>query len=156
RAVRDQLLHRLHGRCASVQHVQGGADALAKLEMGGWEVLFLDRALPDLDADELRCIVGQRFPGIRVVVLDPESAESSARAPESVMGECPRREPRWRPPLPGMANSPTNPLPGMIGVSEAMQRIYHLVRLVAGRTTTVLIAGPTGTGKELVARALHR
>ena len=48
-----------------------------------------------------------------------------------------------------------NPLPGMIGTSDAMQRVYRMVRLVAARTTTVLIAGPTGTGKELVARALH-
>ena len=36
-----------------------------------------------------------------------------------------------------------------------MQRVYRMVRLVASRMTTVLIAGPTGTGKELVARALH-
>jgi transcriptional regulator with PAS, ATPase and Fis domain len=43
----------------------------------------------------------------------------------------------------------------MIGASEAMQRVYRMVRLVAARTTTVLIAGPTGTGKDLVARALH-
>ena len=37
-----------------------------------------------------------------------------------------------------------------------MQRVYELVRLVASRPTTVLITGPTGTGKELVARAIHR
>jgi transcriptional regulator with GAF, ATPase, and Fis domain len=36
-----------------------------------------------------------------------------------------------------------------------MRRVYRLVRLVAPRTTTVLVAGPTGSGKELVARALH-
>jgi transcriptional regulator with GAF, ATPase, and Fis domain len=36
-----------------------------------------------------------------------------------------------------------------------MQRLYQLTRLVAPRITTVLITGPTGTGKELVARALH-
>jgi len=43
----------------------------------------------------------------------------------------------------------------MIGGSEAMQQVYRLAKLVAPRTTTVLIVGPTGTGKELVARALH-
>jgi transcriptional regulator with GAF, ATPase, and Fis domain len=34
--------------------------------------------------------------------------------------------------------------------------VYQLARLVATRSTTVLITGPTGTGKELVARALHQ
>jgi transcriptional regulator with GAF, ATPase, and Fis domain len=43
----------------------------------------------------------------------------------------------------------------MVGSAEAMQRLYRLVRLVAPRTTTVLVTGPTGTGKELVARAIH-
>jgi DNA-binding NtrC family response regulator len=47
------------------------------------------------------------------------------------------------------------PLPGMIGASGAMQRAYHLARLVIPRDTTVLIMGETGTGKELMARAIH-
>ncbi len=48
------------------------------------------------------------------------------------------------------------PLPGMIGSSLPMQRVYRLARLVAPRSTTVLVAGETGTGKELVARAIHQ
>lgn len=36
-----------------------------------------------------------------------------------------------------------------------MQDVYRLVRLVAHRNTTVLLTGETGTGKELVARAVH-
>jgi transcriptional regulator with GAF, ATPase, and Fis domain len=44
----------------------------------------------------------------------------------------------------------------MVGSSTAMQKVYTLVRLVAPRETTVLITGATGTGKELVARAIHQ
>ncbi|MEO6829698.1 MAG: sigma-54 dependent transcriptional regulator [Acidobacteriaceae bacterium] len=47
-------------------------------------------------------------------------------------------------------------MPGMIGGSAAMQNLAHRIQLVAPRKTTVLIEGPTGTGKELVAQALHR
>ena len=47
-------------------------------------------------------------------------------------------------------------LPEMVGASEAMRELSRLIRLVAPRSTTVLIEGETGTGKEVVARAVHR
>jgi DNA-binding NtrC family response regulator len=47
-------------------------------------------------------------------------------------------------------------LPEMVGASEPMRELARLVRLVAPRSTTVLIEGETGSGKEVVARALHR
>ncbi|HET9099288.1 MAG TPA: sigma-54 dependent transcriptional regulator [Acidobacteriaceae bacterium] len=50
---------------------------------------------------------------------------------------------------------PVAGLPGMVGSSREMQSLSHAVRLVAPRTTTVLIEGATGTGKELVAHAIH-
>jgi DNA-binding NtrC family response regulator len=47
-------------------------------------------------------------------------------------------------------------LPEMVGASEPMRELARLIRLVAPRSSTVLIEGETGTGKEVVARALHR
>ncbi len=43
-----------------------------------------------------------------------------------------------------------------VGGSAPMQKVYDLIRQVAPGKTTVLITGETGTGKELVARAIHR
>jgi len=43
----------------------------------------------------------------------------------------------------------------MIGNSAIMQPVYRLARLLAPRNTTVLITGPTGSGKEVVAHAIH-
>jgi DNA-binding NtrC family response regulator len=175
-ALREQVRQRLNGRWWPVQYALGGAEALVKLEGGNWQVLFLDRRLPDLDSDELVAIIQRRFPGIQVVMLDSDAAfpsndegntaqpdpvllehvlleqarlepwsledESSLRAAEAKERE-PEREREYA------------PLPGMIGRSEAMQRVYRLAQLVAPRSTTVLVVGPTGSGKELVARALH-
>lgn len=44
----------------------------------------------------------------------------------------------------------------LIGGSAAMHRVRETIRLVAPRNCTVLISGETGTGKEVVAQALHR
>ncbi|HXJ85908.1 MAG TPA: sigma-54 dependent transcriptional regulator [Candidatus Binatia bacterium] len=155
-ALREQVLRRLNGRCCPVQQALGGADALAKLEKGPWQVLFLDRCLPDLDADELLVVIRRRFPGIEVVLLDSDD-EHPEDCPTEVVtdAESFSHKQLHAQRGPAVDQSMTRPLPGMIGTSEAMQHVYRMVRLVAGRPTTVLIVGPTGTGKELVARALH-
>jgi len=43
----------------------------------------------------------------------------------------------------------------IVGKSERMQKVYELIKSVAPTNATVLIRGETGTGKELVARAIH-
>ena len=44
-----------------------------------WQVLFLDRRLPDLDAEELIAIIQRRFPGTQVVMLDSDGSSSTKR-----------------------------------------------------------------------------
>ncbi len=44
----------------------------------------------------------------------------------------------------------------LIGVSPAIRRVFSLVQQVAPSTASILISGETGTGKELIARAIHR
>jgi transcriptional regulator with GAF, ATPase, and Fis domain len=46
-------------------------------------------------------------------------------------------------------------LPGIVGTSAAMREVYMLTRKVARKPSTVLLIGETGTGKEMVARAIH-
>jgi transcriptional regulator with PAS, ATPase and Fis domain len=48
------------------------------------------------------------------------------------------------------------PLPEIVGTAPAMQDVYRLVRLAAPRQANVLLIGETGTGKELIARAVHK
>jgi transcriptional regulator with GAF, ATPase, and Fis domain len=47
-------------------------------------------------------------------------------------------------------------LPRIVGNSEALRRVLDMVRVVAPTDATVLIEGETGTGKELIAEAIHK
>src|SRR5207244_3645109 len=48
------------------------------------------------------------------------------------------------------------PIPGLIGTSPAMEAVYRLTRKVAKTNASVLLLGETGTGKEMIATAIHR
>ena len=43
----------------------------------------------------------------------------------------------------------------LLGESHEMRQVCHIIRMVGGRRSTVLVTGETGTGKELAARSLH-
>ncbi len=175
--VRQRVLESLASRARRVEQATGGAEALLYLEKGPWQTLFLDRHLPDLDAEELHSTVRAKYPALEVVFVGneddmPAALASRAALPLSTVVQdgtedvkdaiiTPKNNcdndlfcERETEPSDGddMAEAA---LPGMIGRSAAMQAVYRNVRLVASRDTTVLITGPTGSGKELVARALH-
>lgn len=48
------------------------------------------------------------------------------------------------------------PIPSLIGNSPAMEQVYAVTRRVARSNASVLLLGETGTGKELIATAIHR
>ena len=46
--------------------------------------------------------------------------------------------------------------PGIVGISPALLDVLDLIRTVGPTDSTVLLVGETGTGKELIARAIHK
>jgi len=52
--------------------------------------------------------------------------------------------------------APSQRFAGMIGASPAMRRLFSLLPRIAGGDTTILIEGPTGTGKGLLAESIHQ
>jgi two-component system response regulator AtoC len=53
------------------------------------------------------------------------------------------------------ASDPSGEIHGIVGTAEPMLEVYRMVARVAPTTSTVLIQGETGTGKELIAQAVH-
>ncbi len=162
------LRRRLENSLSKVTHVteaSTGAEALYMLDRRGARIVVLDRRLPDLNCDELIGVMEQQFPGTDVVLLDGERGE--IELPEDLRANVAyqwfqafnRSTVRATPIQPLHVEFPPcdfMPLPGMVGRSEAMQQLASLVRVVARHSTSVLITGETGAGKELVAEAVHK
>jgi DNA-binding NtrC family response regulator len=87
---------------------------------------------------------------------DSEGEERKTRTVNAPLAIMPKKAPKI------VATSVENEagtqerLPELVGNAACMLEISRRVRLVASRTTPVLIEGPTGSGKELVAEAVHR
>jgi len=128
--------------------------------------VLLDRYLPDLDCQELAKLIQKRYPKITVGFLDSKTADQSEpyerdasvtpRVAATQEDRPPSNESSFSYAASATAPAPEEPLEGMIGSSPVMQQVYRLARMVARRDTTVLITGETGTGKELVAEAIHK
>lgn len=178
---REHVVRTLALASCTAHEAAGGADALLKLHQSEYDALLLDPYLQDLEVNELIATVRARYPELNVVLLERQDlnepipinlkdrrddcavAELPAQtdvggegalhdAVEAFAKRCTPKPPVDRVPS---AVVSIEPLPGMIGASDKMQRISRLARLVAPRDTTVLIVGATGTGKELVARGIH-
>jgi DNA-binding NtrC family response regulator len=158
--IRQRILADLRIPSCRVEQASGGAEALVRLESDLWQTLFLDRHLPDLDAEELSATIRRRFPETEVVMLDAEASlepPAASKDREMVARESWLEERPATSVVTAAVNSILEaPLPGMIGAARSMLPVYRAARLLARRNTTVLISGPTGCGKELVARAIHK
>jgi len=80
------------------------------------------------------------IPAVSALAAPAKTAPPRAAAPSAANGE----------------QRPVDRLPELIGNAPVMLEVSRRIRLVAARMTPVLIEGPTGSGKELVAEALHR
>jgi transcriptional regulator with GAF, ATPase, and Fis domain len=146
--LRRQIIENLPPNCRPVEEAQGGAEALGKLELSDCRTLLLDRHLPDLNVEELTAMVRLRYPGVDVRTIDGDATgvpalwHTGPARPERALGSTPVEN--------------VVPLEGMVGKSPAMASVYRAIRRVAPRDTAVLVTGETGTGKELIAQAIHR
>jgi DNA-binding NtrC family response regulator len=179
-ALRQRLRQSLTGLRWQVREASGGAEAMELMESARPEALLVDSWLPDLEVGEFSGMVRTLYPSLDLLRVDGVSDAGAPRSPRrnellhalreaqeetradgggvtSAVEPDPAPSPVARAVVRDIRVAvPTSGLADMVGTSEPMLELGRMIRLVAPRSTTVLIEGETGTGKEVVAKAVHR
>jgi two-component system response regulator HydG len=157
---------------ARVRTATRGAEALRILENEAVEVILSDLRMPDMDGIEVLKRCKQIRPETEFILMTAYASTSTAIEalrlgaydyltkpiePEAARAVVLRAIGRAATSLPesSTGSPPEEVLPGMLARSAAMRELSSLVRRVAESDATALLLGETGTGKELVARAIH-
>jgi transcriptional regulator with GAF, ATPase, and Fis domain len=164
--LRHELASRLQSSRWDVQQETSGASALEQIHDRRASLVLLDPTLPDLKVEEFREIIEANYPEVEVIPVNSRTGQPmlSVPSPGSACFELVRELERRGPfsvekPSPSFVldnfGKDDSSLPGFVGSAPAVQRLCAMVRLVAQRDTTVFITGESGTGKDLVASAVH-
>ncbi|MBN2644167.1 MAG: sigma-54-dependent Fis family transcriptional regulator [Desulfuromonadaceae bacterium] len=144
--------------------------ALALIQNQAVHLLLLDLRMPGMSGIEVLQRVKRLQPGLPVLMLTGQGTIQDAvkavkmGATDFLEKPCPPATlvQRIRAFYPPQADTPSEPakappsFPELIGDSAPMRRLKQLIGRIAHSEASVLLHGETGTGKELVARAIHR
>ena len=172
--IRESLEILLSSEGYSVDQAQNAAEGLQKMEISGYDLVLLDLMMPDRSGMEVLQEVRQRDRETPIFMITAYgSVEAAVHAlklgandyfskpwdNEKLLIEIDRMIARRRLEYENThlkrALKQRYSFPNIIGKSERMVRMLDLVAQVAPSRSTILITGETGTGKELVAKAIH-
>ncbi len=165
RTALRKLLERKGHQVAEAATVR---EATQKYRLNDFELIISDLRLPGAPGTELISLVDDvpvlimtsyaslrsAVESMRMGAVDyiakPFDHDEMAAAVERIISARRAAKPTAAP-----TSGNTSALEGMIGSSSAMKNLYNVIHKVAPSDATVLVHGETGTGKELVARAIH-
>ena len=157
-----------------VKVAYSGKQALVLLNQEPFDILFTDLKMAEMGGMELLVALRTRFPEIIPVVITGYATISSAVetmklgafdylpkpfTPEEMAAVAKKAWEKRQSLIEIRAIAQGETLPsfcGIMGKSPRIQEIFRMIRKVAPTPSTVLIVGETGTGKELVAHAIHQ
>ncbi len=158
----------------AVSAAASGGEAYALQEQEPFDLVLTDLKLPDTDGLDILKRVKERWPDTNVIIMTGYgTVKTAVRAmqigamdyiekpfiPEELLTTVGKALIRKRLSLEMGAvrheAAPHYELGNIIGMSPAMQKVFHLIARVAQTGSTVLVTGESGTGKELVAKAVH-
>ena len=172
--LREAIAERLGDHGFVVEQAASGEDALARLSEFAFDVIITDLRLPGVDGRAVLDAALERYPDIIAIIITgfgtvkdavnaikqgaadfvtkPFQFDALLHVLNSALEQRRLRsenaylrsqlEDRYR-------------IDGLVGRSVVMRNLFQLLETVAATSSTILITGETGTGKELAARAIH-
>jgi two-component system, NtrC family, response regulator PilR len=173
-AFREVMAERLAEQGFRVEQAGTGEEALERLNEFAFDVLVTDLRLPGLDGRRLLDEALARYPDIIAVMITGygtvrEAVEITRLGAEGFITKpfqfeelvhelnvaVEKRRLRTENAYLRAQLHDRFKIDGIIGQTPVMLKLFDLLRTVAATSSTVLITGETGTGKELAARAIH-
>ena len=172
--IRDQLMRWLSHEGYKTDQAANGKEALALMKRVNFHVVLLDLKLPDRDGYDLLAELHDDYPDVCIIALtaygDDDSPAKARRAGafdffakpidfEQLINRIDaaieqfhaKREMYYQ----QEEAKKQFQFENIIGESPVMQRMFELIKKIARSDETVLILGENGTGKDLVAGAIH-
>jgi DNA-binding NtrC family response regulator len=174
KALRDGLSEAVCDLGHKALAAGSGREALSIAAMNRLDAVLLDLRMPDMDGLQVLTRLRAAAEGVHVPVAIITAYATAANTIEAMrlgafdhltkpvgredLASLLTRMIRSRAPKPPIAATPDADCgpEGLIGSSNGMREVQKTIGLVADSDATVLITGETGTGKEVVARTIHR
>jgi two-component system, NtrC family, response regulator PilR len=173
-ALRTLMAERLRERGFEVAEAETGEKALHLLEQFAFDVVITDLRMPGIDGGRVIESAVGRYPGIIGIVITGygtvrDAVEAIKRGASDFVAKPFQFDELMhvlRKALEQRRLAAENAylrsqleeryqFGGILGRSRPMQSLFHLLDTVARTSSTILVSGETGTGKEVVARAIH-
>ncbi|OFV92754.1 MAG: hypothetical protein A3F68_06665 [Acidobacteria bacterium RIFCSPLOWO2_12_FULL_54_10] len=172
--LRNSMSVALNDLSFEVDQAEDGLEAIQKIKQNIYDILLTDLKLPGADGEEILSQARQLYPDLIVIVVtgfgDVRNAVNMMKLGATDYLQKPflkdelvlrikkaLDERRWRWKTRSLEHlSIDGEFEEMMGESPAVLEVKSRVAQVASKRTTVLLLGETGSGKELVARAIHK
>jgi two-component system response regulator AtoC len=172
--LRGLMAERLSERGFEVVEADSGERALELLDQFAFDIVITDLRLPGIDGSRVIEAARDRYPGIVAIVITgfgtvKDAVDAIKRGASDFIAKPfqfdelihvlqkameQRRLTSENAYLRSQLEDRYQ-FGGILGHSRPMQKLFHLLETVARSSSTILITGETGTGKEVVARAIH-
>ena len=165
--IRGSIYEMLRGRKYDVEMASNGAEAMDHLKRRKFQMVLTDWKMPQVDGMSLLSHIRKNYPEVNVVLITGFANINSAVdamkegafdyltkpiRPEELEETIQRAMSEYIAPEDNFAD----PFAGVVAQDPAMKKLFGMIESIAATPATILLEGESGTGKRVIAQAIHR